>query len=1152
MTTIYLSSTYSDLKVHREAVYHALRQMRYDVIAMEDYVATDQRPLKKCLADVASSDLYVGLFAWRYGYIPSEENPEHKSITELEYRKATQTNKPCLLFLLAEDTPWSPALMDIVTGEGNRGEYITVLRRELAQEKMISFFKTPEHLASLLGPAVHLWENSRAIEDTSTASTRIGMNQLEKAKREAKLKAMLADHSGFLRDRLGSFVGRQVELDQIRQQIGERFETGGYVTITGQAGQGKSSIIAKLVEEYAVDSIAFHFIPFNPGPDHQVGLLRNIMARLILKYDLSDLYVASESRIALGEYFPKVLADLVEKGGREVIFIDGLDQLKEDVDGERDLSFLPNDLPSGIVLVLGTRPDDALRPLKLLKPHYEYRLPNLSRQDFDLILEHRGTRLEKNLADEYYQAMQENALYLDLVAKELAEDETAIPAAMVKRIADNPNNLFSLSMARLKRRHSQWREVIKPVLGSLLVAREPLSLRHLREIIGVDDDSLREGIERLGGLLAQDGQHRYYLFHLKLQDYLRQNESIPEKEYVFAINEEESWHKKLAQWCERGNILTIWQDVKHDPLEQRRREYGRQYYITHLYNAREWLRLFEVLDTAEYGRSKIKSDPSMRTYAQDLDLGREAAAWEGWTLEEGIALLPRLWRYTFLRCSLTSRADTYSLEEFEVLMCLKHVQEALGLAELLTRSEYRASVFILIGKWLEREPRRRQEGLQLFLRAQEAVKSIEESVKVTTALGQLCSELIRLKAWERAEGVARIIKPSRSRSETLWELGKAEVQAQQWDRVASIIGIIEERWIKENISRELCLALVQEQQWDRAEAIAYTLENPEDRADVLRELGVALAQAQQWKRATSVAHSLKQKKDKAIVLQKLAEELTYVQQWMPAAAIWDEVLALINKIKEKDIKIKRLLDLGRTLTQLQQWERTEVVWDQILLLALTVEISKNEKGIVLEIIKTLVQAQQWDRAEEVACSLQDTKYGVDVRRELGIALAQAQQWERAEEIARALEPMGKEDAVLSALSKELIQVRRWDRAKTIIFRIRNDQEKISALKDFIGQLAKTNQLDEAAVLWAESIVVAHAANNYWIEAWMLGEIANTLSSMHKNEYILHLVQRKWRLVDTTERAIDLLSLITGLIPLNPQISRAFSDTFAWMANVLRG
>ncbi len=40
------------------------------MIAMEDYVATDQRPTEKCLADVAASDLYIGIFAWRYGYIP--------------------------------------------------------------------------------------------------------------------------------------------------------------------------------------------------------------------------------------------------------------------------------------------------------------------------------------------------------------------------------------------------------------------------------------------------------------------------------------------------------------------------------------------------------------------------------------------------------------------------------------------------------------------------------------------------------------------------------------------------------------------------------------------------------------------------------------------------------------------------------------------------------------------------------------------------------------------------------------------------------------------------------------------------------------------------------------------------------------------------
>ena len=53
MTSIYLSSTYEDLKEYRRVVFDALRKSGYQVIAMEDYVATDQRPVDKCLKDVS-------------------------------------------------------------------------------------------------------------------------------------------------------------------------------------------------------------------------------------------------------------------------------------------------------------------------------------------------------------------------------------------------------------------------------------------------------------------------------------------------------------------------------------------------------------------------------------------------------------------------------------------------------------------------------------------------------------------------------------------------------------------------------------------------------------------------------------------------------------------------------------------------------------------------------------------------------------------------------------------------------------------------------------------------------------------------------------------------------------------------------------------
>ncbi len=137
--------------------------MGYDAVAMEDYVATGQNPpLDKCLADVAECEWYVGIFAWRYGYIPVEGNSEERSITELEYRQAEKLGKPCFIFLLDEDAPWSRKQMDAVTGDGERGDRINQLRQELGKTKLVSFFKNPDQLASLVSAAINKWEKEHS------------------------------------------------------------------------------------------------------------------------------------------------------------------------------------------------------------------------------------------------------------------------------------------------------------------------------------------------------------------------------------------------------------------------------------------------------------------------------------------------------------------------------------------------------------------------------------------------------------------------------------------------------------------------------------------------------------------------------------------------------------------------------------------------------------------------------------------------------------------------------------------------------------------------------------------------------------------------------------------------------------------------------
>ena len=138
-----------------------------------------------------------------------------------------------------------------------------------------------------------------------------------------RLRALLHDHSGFIASRLEAFVGREAELAEIRQRIAEKLPTGGYVTITGQAGQGKSSIIAGLVADILqipdndVSELRrrllapgpgvpiCHFIPFSPGPDHQVSLMRDLPPELLRAYpelgqEFLDSFAWVDAQLAAG------------------------------------------------------------------------------------------------------------------------------------------------------------------------------------------------------------------------------------------------------------------------------------------------------------------------------------------------------------------------------------------------------------------------------------------------------------------------------------------------------------------------------------------------------------------------------------------------------------------------------------------------------------------------------------------------------------------------------------------------------------------------------------------------------------------------------------------------------------------------------------
>lgn len=98
-TLIFLSSTYEDLKEHRQVLLRALASLKQEVEAMEYWRPTSSTPLNMSLQKVREADIYIGILGTRYGSVARDG----KSITQLEYEEAARQNIERLVYLLDPD-----------------------------------------------------------------------------------------------------------------------------------------------------------------------------------------------------------------------------------------------------------------------------------------------------------------------------------------------------------------------------------------------------------------------------------------------------------------------------------------------------------------------------------------------------------------------------------------------------------------------------------------------------------------------------------------------------------------------------------------------------------------------------------------------------------------------------------------------------------------------------------------------------------------------------------------------------------------------------------------------------------------------------------------------------------------------------------------
>jgi tetratricopeptide (TPR) repeat protein len=383
---VFVSSTWLDLEPERRAVETVLRRMSTtDFVGMEYFGSRGESTRRASLDEVDRCDIYVGIFAARYG----------SGITEDEYRRARERGLTCKIYFKSE----SSITLDKVEKDAAKQARLDELKAELARAHTVSPFTTPEDLASKVVADLHGWivneYSPRAAPAPEPAATPGALHQLPAPPRD--------------------FTGRKEELDELMRVI----ERGGATIsgLQGQGGVGKTALALKLSELLA-----------DRYPDAQFYL--------DLKGTTQPLTPADAMAHVIRAYHPT--AKLPEG-------LAGLSALYRSVlHGQRALLLMDNARDAAQVEPLIPPAGCTL----LVSSRWHFHVPGLVSKDLDELPDEDARALLLTIAPRIGEHAEEIArlcgylpLALRLAASALAERKDLSPADYARRLADEQHRL---------------------------------------------------------------------------------------------------------------------------------------------------------------------------------------------------------------------------------------------------------------------------------------------------------------------------------------------------------------------------------------------------------------------------------------------------------------------------------------------------------------------------------------------------------------------------------------------------------------------------------------------------------------------------------------------------------------------------------------
>lgn len=593
---VYVSSTFVDLELHRAVLKVELERAGFDVESMERYPAFDERPLDRCLRDVAACDVFMLVVGRRYGFIPYVHGIKDRSITELEYEHASLLCKPRLVFCIDESHPWPVNYVD--SPRTRVGRRLNALRGRILEEHGVRTFTEPDNLAkqalaalsALMLPSHYTWRTPW-------------------------------DFNGYISQKRVAFEGR----DWLLAEIVAWREAGrpGAMLLRADFGVGKSAFMAELVHRNPGGAIAaWHFCQHDTQETLQAGtFVLSIAAQLAISLPSYRALVDAEPNLqehldraatdpgsALEGAVLSPLARLPAPATSLILLVDALDEaLEVDLATTRTtcnivalLAAKAGRFPPWLLLLATSRPDPrVLVPLQrafVIKEVdaesavnsvdlYQY---VIRRANCEPML----TRLRKSEVDaEVFAAQVSKQSQGKFLYAVQAMRDIEVGRLGLGDLAGLPPGMDSFYLDAFERRYSRDGldfEDSRRVLGVMAVAREPMPASAIAQVLDIDLSKVK-AVHRLLPSFLHMRLGRLGFEHFSLAEWLTQeNGEGFARAGDYAVDSISS-QERLRTWA----VAEVSAGRAH------RSEYLLRYLASHLRDATERRKIFgELMLTA--------------------------------------------------------------------------------------------------------------------------------------------------------------------------------------------------------------------------------------------------------------------------------------------------------------------------------------------------------------------------------------------------------------------------------------------------------------------------------------------------------------------------------------------------------------------------